>query len=363
MKIGITKLIAENIVPPNASSLAIFDGDTKICDIDISKMQPTDLSEKLYSFGLVSDIHLWKEEPTWNANEKFDDALGFFESGDVNCAFCVVCGDLTQTGFYLRTDESDASTTYLDETQFEKYKEICDNHPKLPVYELMGNHESYYVDIANDLNKMKTYTGNDALYYTIEYQNDVFIFCGQPTGTTPMSDEAFDFLSNTLSANSDKRCFVFVHPIWNDDSGDANGIYSNHSVGLGGTQLSWWSKGEDLKNLLKQYPKVVLFHGHTHIKFEEQAKDKSLNYTNKNGFHSVHIPSLGRPREIINNELVYAPTESQGYIVDVYDDCIVLRGRDFVNEKFLPNAQYCIDTTLQTIAPNTFTDDTGTITT
>ena len=55
--------------------------------------------------------------------------------------------------------------------------------------------------------------------------------------------------------------------------------------------------------------------------------------------------------------------ESEGYIVDMYENHIVLRGRDFVKEKFLPIATYCIDTTLQNIEAKTYTDSTGTITT
>ena len=58
MKIGTTPLIAENIAPSNAKSIAIFDGDTKVCDVDISKMKPTNLGEKLYSFCLLSDVHM-----------------------------------------------------------------------------------------------------------------------------------------------------------------------------------------------------------------------------------------------------------------------------------------------------------------
>ena len=50
-----------------------------------------------------------------------------------------------------------------------------------------------------------------------------------------------------------------------------------------------------------------------------------------------------------------------GYVVDVYANHIVLRGRDFENEKFLPIATYCLDTTPQTITEGTFIDGTGTI--
>jgi hypothetical protein len=46
---------------------------------------------------------------------------------------------------------------------------------------------------------------------------------------------------------------------------------------------------------------------------------------------------------------------------DVYENHIVLRGRDFANEKFVPIATYKIDTTLQNVEANTFTDSTGTI--
>ena len=55
----------------------------------------------------------------------------------------------------------------------------------------------------------------------------------------------------------------------------------------------------------------------------------------------------------------YAPSESQGYIVDVYKDCIVLNGMDLVNNKPVPLGTFKIDTTLQTIEANTFTDSTG----
>lgn len=332
-----THFIKQNIAPVGTKRIVVYD-DTgrKVTSISLGSLAPPN-TQPLYSFGLVSDIHLYLDGVSWvdwNPNPKFDSALSFFENK--GCEFCIVCGDLTQTGLYNEGDKIN-----LAPGQFAKYKEICDKHT-IPVYCICGNHESYVNPITNNLDELKAYTGND-LYYKVEYQNDVFIFCGQPSGPIPMSDEAFDFLSETLAANSNKRCFVMVHPVWNDDSGDAAGVYSNHS-GLGGTLLSSWSRGTELKDLLKQYPKSVLFHGHTHIKFEEQTKDESLNYTHKNGFHSIHVPSLTRPRDIIENKLVYAPYESQGYIVDVYDDFIVMNGMDLINHVPVPLGVFKIET-------------------
>ena len=328
--------IPQNTAPKGATRIGVYDGNgNKVCTIPLGGLTPP-TSGKLYSFGLVSDMHLYPHAAVaWKPEAKFDNALNFFESW--GCVFCAHAGDISQTGLFRESDPDN-----MDVGQFAAYKEVCDAHPNLPVYGICGNHESYVNPIKENLAELKTYMGTD-LYYKVEHQNDVFIFCGQPAATTPMSDEAFDFLSETLSENSDKRCFVFVHPVWNDDSGDADGVYSNHS-GLGGTLLSSWSKGTALKDLLSQYPKAILFHGHTHIKFEEQAKDKDLNYTNKNGFHSVHIPSLSRPRDIVDNALVSAESESQGYIVDVYDDCIVLNGWDFVRGVPAPHGTLKITT-------------------
>lgn len=56
---------------------------------------------------------------------------------------------------------------------------------------------------------------------------------------------------------------------------------------------------------------------------------------------------------------IYA--DSEGYIVDVYEDGIYLRGRDFVKGEFIPIASYWLDTTIKEIEANTFVDETGTI--
>ena len=115
---------------------------------------------------------------------------------------------------------------------------------------------------------------------------------------------------------------------------------------------------------MAHYKNVVLFHGHSHFKFYLQELDRKANYSDALGFRSVHIPSLAVPRDDTNGdgvaENIYA--DSEGYVVDVYENGIHLRGRDFVKGEFLPIASYWLDTTLQTIPAGTYTDSTGTIT-
>lgn len=354
-----THFIPQNSAPKDAKQLVVYDSSNKkVCAIPLGRLTPI-TKEKLYSFGLVSDIHLWHLEADWNPNPKFDNALTCFENK--KCAMCIVCGDLTQTGFYRKVNESDTTETpYLEELQMAKYKEICDNH-SIPVYELSGNHECYYNQpLTNNLDKWETYTGKGVLSYTIEQENDLFILLGQPSHSTVLSDADFNWFRELLETNQSRRCFIFVHSYIEEDSGDAKDFRENSIFEMWGTENT-----NTFVELLNHHKNVILFHGHSHIKFECQEMDKSANYTEKNGFKSIHIPSLSRPRDVdlTSSTTLYADDESQGYIVDVYDDCIVLNGIDFVNETPVPLGTYKIDTKLVKIESNTFTDSTGTITT
>lgn len=374
MKIGKTKLIPENTALKGAKRIGVYKGNERICTVPLGRLAPVN-KEPLYSFGLVSDLHISHNSAVaWQPIPKFDNALTFFE--EQGCAFCIACGDLTNTGFYLRTDEQTQGTEYLDERQFAKYKEICDAHT-IPVYELCGNHESYYsMPIANNLALLEQYTGKSELSYTVTQGDDVFILCGQPRDTAVMSAEDFTWLGETLEANKDKRCFVFIHSHIDDnvkggleDSGNPcyareNSIFANGYWGA--------TNRTNFINLMKQYPNTILFHGHTHMMFEAQTFDTAANYSTENGFKSVHVPSLGSPRRLLDKNGKWdtdkgadkwSEPSSQGYVVDVYGDCIVLNGMDFVSEKPVPLGVYKINTALQTIKADTFADGTGIIVT
>lgn len=339
--------IPQNTAPKGAKSIGVYNGTKLVCTIPLGGLNPPS-GNPLYSFGILSDIHIAHVEGVaWNPREKFDNALTLFENK--GCAFCIACGDLTNTGLYLRTDEYTAGTEYLDERQFSAYKSITDAHT-IPVYELCGNHESYYgMSITNNLDKLETYTGKNVLSYTVTHGNDLFILCGQNHGSSVMSDEDFTWLGTTLEANKDKRCFVFVHSHIDDnveggveDSGNPAFARENSIFGNG-----FWgaTNRTNFINLMKQYPNAILFHGHTHIKFEAQKFDKDANFSEENGFKSVHVPSSGTPREVTSEDGTWVAREgeSQGYIVDVHEDCIVLNGFDFVNNKPVPIGTYKIN--------------------
>lgn len=342
-----THFIPQNTAPSGTKRIGVYNAKgEKLFGVYLGRLTPVNKT-KLYSVGLVTDVHFAHVNTVaWTPHTKFDNALSYFESK--GCVFCCNSGDMTQTGFYM---EGDANT--LHTYQFEQYKQICDKHT-IPVYELCGNHESYVNPITNSLTELRNYAGAE-MYYSVVQGNDIYLFLSQPNATTPMTDEALQWLYETLETNRNKRCFIFVHPYL--DSGNVNNIYGNDAFG------GWGDKTTAFKNLLKHYKNTILFHGHSHFVFESQELDKTANYNESTGFRSVHIPSLTRPAIVVDGARGGDDTLSYGYLMDVYDDCIVLNGMDFISDKYVPLGVFKIDTTLQTIEANTFTDSTGTITT
>lgn len=327
--------IKENTAPKDSKKIGVYNSKgARLCGIMQGNLAPTK-SNKLYSFGIISDSHIMEQESGYSGTYpslKLETALTWFE--EQGAKFVCHCGDITNHGFW----NSDGTK---DLTQFAEYKRICDLHPNLPVYACCGNHDSYFGNITETLTDLQEYTGH-SLYYSIPYDNDLFIFIGQPAKTTAMNDTEYQWLTSTLEANNGKRCFIFVHPFFSNDSGNPKNTYE--------TGVSLDSRPA-LKTLLSQH-NTMLFHGHSHFRFDCQEVEETAIYTDKNGFRSMHIPSITAPA-IVNSSgsREQISTESYGFLVDVYNDCVVFNARDFgivsgntmVNPKWLPISTYKID--------------------
>jgi hypothetical protein len=84
-------LIPQNIAPKGTKRIGVYNNnDELIYTIPLGKLTPIN-KEKLYSFALLSDIHLFKNETTWLGNTEFDNTLSCFDSTDR--AFCMIRGD------------------------------------------------------------------------------------------------------------------------------------------------------------------------------------------------------------------------------------------------------------------------------
>lgn len=331
-------LIAENCAPVEATSIAVYNAaNEKVGDIALGGLK-TNLGTKLYSFGAISDVHIGYE----TSNSDLRNALTYLSNTE-NVSFIGIAGDLTSSA----TD-----------AQYTAYKTIVSEAASVPVYAITGNHDTANYRGSSVSSIIENYTGHP-IYYSFTHGNDAFIMLGveaEQSGAH-LADGELQWLYETLEANKDKRCFVFTHVYPNNSSGDPSNIY--------GYDLWSGTEGKVFDSLLAHYPNLTVFHGHSHVEFALQAVDDTTNIHTAAGYNSIHIPSITAPRtgtidgdSIMSN---YLYEESEGYVVDVYENGIVLRGRDFVGAEFLPIAQYYISTPVSSVAGGTYSDSTGTI--
>lgn len=310
----------------------------RVGQIPLGALTPPNQNRRVYSFGGLSDIHL-----TYTTGESdFVNALKYLVNQE-NVDFVCISGDLATNG----TDDN-----------LSKFQPLVDTHaPNTPVYVSAGNHDAY--DVNHNLRpdaevsaSMLAHTGNP-LYYSFEHEGDVFVFVGVCQGTFSQSE--LQWLYETLEANRNKRCFLFQHVFAFEGCGNVFGLY--------GLNLTNNTMFDVFKSLLRHYHNIIWFHGHSHTKFHGQEFGMLANYDKVFGCHSVHVPSCAIPRTDADGDFDFQIEyqDSEGYVVDVYENGIHLRGRDFVKGEFLPIASYWLDTTVQTVAAGTYEDPTGTI--
>ena len=322
--------ITQNAAPQAATKIGVYDASgTRVGSIAFVASFKSDLGGKLYSFGAISDAHIGYD----TSESDLKEALSYFEE-KTDIAFIANCGDMATGG-------ADANLI--------TYQSVVNRYTTKPVYEITGNHEASRGYLAMDA--LKEYTGEE-LYYSFQQGNDVYIMVGMYDvhEGEQFSEEELLWLYQTLEANRDKRCFVFMHLNPLDGSGDAV------DLDLAGDMLSN-SRGETFYSMMDHYENVIWFHGHTHQKFATQEIAAMNNYDDVRGSHSVHIPSLSVPRIAEGIEMTDDTSASEGYVVDVYENAVVLLGRDFVTGKFLPVATFCLDTTAKEIAADAYYDN------
>lgn len=292
----------------------------------------------LYTFGVLSDLHIQYE----TGLADFQRALEYLS---LMTSFTCICGDLV---------------SYATAENMAQYKTYVDTYAgNMPVYECAGNHETYPdlgVGGELDVNLWRTTTGKDP-YYSFSYGNDVFIFLSLKSerANDLFVDGGLTWLAETLEANKNKRCFVFQHV--QDPADNTADPSHKYSPILNGTS------GSEFLRLIKKYKNTVWFHGHTHLTFNVEQYPVSEDL----GYRSVHIPSLSGPRFYNketnslenyyfdeNNNKIWGSELAEGYMVNVYENCIKLICIDFATGEnkdtvSIKSESYIFDTTLQEI--------------
>lgn len=285
---------------------------------------PTDLKSE---FQVLSDIHITTAAGAVGDmkydNEHFREAMKDIAANSPSSSGVFINGDMADTG-------------KLEE--YQNMKTIIDSVAGTPnIFMSVGNH-----DLASDYNQQvalfKQYVGiftpgadTTNVYYDqmVNGYHNIFLG-GEKSGLHAYLSEAqLNWLDAKLAADKaadpTKPVFVYLHQSLTD-------TVAGSFAGQG------WNGVENeapLRAILKKYPQVVLFNGHSHW----ELNSVGCMHARDNELPSIfNTASVGYLWTSYNTTAGEGLVGSHGYYVRVYSDRVEVLGRDFVNKKWIPSA-------------------------
>lgn len=243
-------------------------------------------------------------------------------------------------------------TNYADEPSLAYYYEIIKEHSPVPVITAAGNHDIGHVGdrdvtnitreeaLANFIRYSNEYygTNHEHNYYSMDVEGYKFIVLGDEVingghwDAMDMTAEQIAFLDSELAeaTKEGKPAFVICH--WPVDG--INGqeiIYPDSAVDL---------SVNDIKTVMEKYKNVFYISGHMHggIRCTWVGEKYDMPIVEQvNGVTYVSLPTFG----IVNMYgLLQAGTGMQ---MEVYEDEIIFRPRNFITNQWFTNAAYTIE--------------------
>ena len=310
----------KNIIEDSSTSKVYLNKNGNLIVKSIEYKLDTDLGTPLYTFGLLSDVHIDGDgDDTAYSISDLNRAIKFFN--DEGCEFIAYCGDMTYNG---RSEDFTALKSCLDTSA-------------IPNYAIRGNH-----DCNSSVEVFKNATGMEP-DYTITKNNDLFIFLSLADWNNSGADgdltqEKVDWLTNIINSSNHQRIFLFYHYFFRNTSGDGlGGSYPGATIG-DSTPTSY---AQDFMNLVNSTPNLIFCTGHSHFTFRLQDSNPNANYYHtNNSCYYIHVPSGAKPRNASAQKL---HAESEGYLVEVYADKVLFKPRDFITGKYLLEYAYIVE--------------------
>lgn len=298
--------------------------------------QPLDPENCKLNFAVVTDVHM-KEGIAGLPNDLvFHLVMKDFEAADEKYDALVLVGDNTDHGY-----EGEWERLY---NQFKGY-DPADN-----VLLAMGNHDTWTRDgsetrtakgLFMEYNRKITgkFTGN--YYYSTTVNGYPFIFLTSEEDHTDadFSDKQIKWFKNEMkkAAKLDKPIFVICHwPInmthglpvsWGSDD------YDDMTGGIG-------EQSAKINKILQKYDNVVMVSGHIHNGVSNAETKAELGYESLEkvgNIWSLNLPMING----INENGDWFPGTS--YSIEVYEDEIVFRARNFMTGLWRPEYNYTVE--------------------
>lgn len=257
-------------------------------------------------FPVISDVHI--DNGSTADMEKFKSAMDQLNKVAPDQDAFVVIGDLTDYGYA---------------TEYDKFFSIYNEKKQAGVNSMftMGNHDYWNgLSVKDAQARFMEKTGMESIYYHKEVNGYHFIALSPENSSTHglYTVAQINWLGEQLEAaekdNPGEPIFVFLHQHIKDT------VYGSD---LWGTQ----ENKELLYNTLKKYPQVITFSGHSHYPLEDPRTIHQNDFTSV-GTSSVSYLEL-EPGKLQGFHPQGYRDISQGIIVEVYNNEVVIKKRDF----------------------------------
>ncbi len=342
-------------IPDGAKNILVtLDGETlEIYEIPAEKL--ADRGNAVYSFGSISDLHFNRydlDDGSDVADNTFVRALDFFDAADVSLV--AMPGDISTDG---------------EKEAFMSFNSIAAAYD-FPVYTVTGNHDvreeftkenwraymnaGAYDEVPAEGIINVSDNGLDFVYEESE-SGDIFIFLHQTSNNygivcnSLLDGSQLDWFAAQLEEHKDKSVYVFFHTFLNSAEGNPFMATGNLQNKLGWHYFLYYTIGSNdeaaMRELLREYDNVIFFNGHSHWAYHMQSINPDLNISKngEDGATFVHVSSVSSPRVTEDYGVLWSGTDpdmSEGYLIEVYEDTMVLYGVDFVNNRILAYATY-----------------------
>lgn len=291
-----------------------------------------------YEFQVISDQQISTDSPYFYRRSK--KAFQDIKKNSPSSELIVVNGDI------------------VDEAKAENYDSFYDSYSAVyPKEETklaigLGNHEfivqsedPYYTGVSEDelnqryqqrLSLWEEKTGNSSPYFSMEVNGSSFIFLGTTKmpkaldGNTradaTLGEEQLTWFRNEISEakKSQKPIFVFSHGALRDT---VDGSLSDKNQ----TWYGYQKKEEDeIRSIINGIPNLLFFSSHSHWSFEN-GNPYLVESNSPSFFNTAAVGYLwegnGNGHSYKNGSYEYGG--AQGLYIEVYDDQVFVRGRQF----------------------------------
>lgn len=341
---------------PDFASNILIESDGELLEIiPIPEEKTIDRGGKIYTFGSISDLHFNRYDLGDGADvaeNSFTRALDFFDNADVSLV--AMPGDISEKG---------------EKEAFMTFNSIASGYD-FPVYTTTGNHDlmakykkenwlaymntGAYSEVKAEGVINVAENGMDFVYRE-STSGDIFIFLNQTSNgygqliNALLKNSQLDWLEAQLEEHKNESVYLFFHTFLNSAKGNPLMSTGNLYNSLGWAYPLFYTQGANdeirLRNLLREYDNVFFFNGHSHWAYHMQSLNPDLNISKngEDGATFVHVSSVSSPRITGDYQVLWEGTDphmSEGYLIEVYEDTLLLMGIDFVNGTVLAYATY-----------------------